>query len=76
MVRGVEMDIGELIAELEKPPIESRYDREELMAHLIFLSWFRNNTGRRARAYLEPNSVPFILTKEMLVKCFSQGLTR
>lgn len=72
-----EMNVDEIIAELEKLPGESKFDSEELSAHLTVLSWFRNNTGRKARAYLSPGSTtPFVLTKEKFVQLLKGQIGR
>ncbi|MFH0955617.1 MAG: hypothetical protein V1801_00135 [Candidatus Falkowbacteria bacterium] len=74
MPEGTKMSIDEVIAELKKPSGESEFDREELLAHLTFFSWFRNHIGRKAKAYLSPDKItPFVLTKEMLAQRLRLG---
>lgn len=53
MKQGRVLSAGEAIAELAKLPDDER--REKLLAHLHFLSWFRCEEGRQARAYFSPS---------------------
>jgi hypothetical protein len=70
-----ELSVGEVIAELEKPPGESDINREKLLAHLNVLSWFRNSTGRRARDFFAPRSTaPARLTKKELGRWLREGI--
>ncbi len=75
MAESREMSVDEAIAELEKPPEESRIDLEKLLAHLYALSWFRNRTGEKARAYLAlPNErLLKILTMEEFLRWLRAG---
>lgn len=76
MEESSEMSVSEVIAELGKPLGESKFDRERLLAHLTFLAWFRNHTGKKARAYFSPHSLaPFILTKDILARWLREGIS-